>query len=97
MFKNLVSTSQKTLHISTAQLWSTQYTKKFSVYSGHHSKLISTLCGQIAYFRVVEAGDTYTYRCDHGSLSRVANQIKIATIVKWDSKDQTYSSEFLRS
>lgn len=76
-----VSTSQKALYISTAQLLSTKYTKRFSVYSGHHSKLISTLCGQIAYFLNGEAGDTYNYHYTPGSRSRIANQIKVATIV----------------
>ena len=76
---------------------STQNSKRFSVYSGHHCKLICTLCGQIAYFLNVEAGDTYTYHCAHVSRSRVANQIESATIVTWDSKDQSNSSESLRS
>jgi hypothetical protein len=74
-----------------------QYTKRVSVYSGHHSTLISTLCGQNAYCVCVEAGDTYTYNCAPESHSRVANQVKIATIVMWDSKDQPFSSESLRS
>jgi hypothetical protein len=53
-----ISTSQKTLYISPAQLLSTHFTKRCSVYSGYHSKLTSTLCGQNAYFLFVEAGDT---------------------------------------
>lgn len=45
-----VCTSQKIICIYLSQLSSTQYTKRVGIFSGHHTKLISTLCGQIAYF-----------------------------------------------